>query len=184
MSLPARYTQTAILLHWLIALVIVVNFALAFIAEAVAEGASIMLLHKSLGISLIGLILMRILWRATHRPPAYPSRYAAWERGLANAVHGALYLVMLAVPIAGYLVDNSGRRATSLSLDIFGVIPIPRIPALVEMEPLAKAELHHLFEEIHELGAWVLVALVLLHIAGALKHQLIDREPAIQRILP
>lgn len=188
MSLPERYTRTAIALHWLIAIAIVVNFALPYVWEALPrdQAGPIISLHKSLGITVIGLVLMRILWRLTHRPPAYPSRYAAWERGLSNLVHGALYLLMLAVPMAGYIIDSSGRRATvdNATIELFGIIPFPRLGAVVSLDPAAKADLHHLFEEVHELTAYALAALVLLHILGALKHQWIDREAELQRMLP
>lgn len=184
MTIPERYTKVAILLHWIIALLILINLALPFIWEnlvAEEQAGALVGLHKSIGISVLGLVLMRVLWRATHRPPAYPHLYAAWERGLARVVHGALYLLMIGVPAAGYIMDSAWKGAAKYPLMLFGM-PFPRIDAITQMDPAAREELHHLFEEIHELGGYLLIALIALHILGALKHQFIDRHPEFERM--
>lgn len=185
MSIPQRYTSVAILLHWLIAVLVVVNLALPTIWENTASSDRVILLanlHKSIGITVIGLVLMRLLWRLTHRPPAFPAHYRMWEKKLASFVHGAFYLVLIAVPVAGYLMDNSSKRAPENPLMIFGLFEMPRIGSIMAMEPAERSQFHHLMEDAHELAAYVLVALVALHILGALKHQLIDGESEMARM--
>lgn len=185
MSIPQRYTSVAILLHWLIAVLIVVNLALPTVWEEFAADEQVrplINLHKSIGISVIGLVAMRILWRLTHRPPAFPTHYKRWESVVAHVVHGALYLAMIGVPLAGYVMDSAWKNAAENPLMIFGLFELPRVGSIMAMEPGAREAVHHLMEEVHEISAYALIALVALHILGALKHQWLDKESELQRM--
>lgn len=184
--IASRYTRTAIALHWVIAVLITLNVALGLFAESFGQDRIRAMIdaHKSIGITVLGLVLMRLLWRATHVPPALPDHYRAWEKFAAKAAHIALYLLMLAMPISGWLHDSAWKAAPEIKMYWFGLFEWPRIGWIMNMEPAAKEMLHGLFGEIHEILAFGLYLLVALHIAAALKHQFVDKEAELQRMWP
>ncbi len=187
MTTRDRYTGVAILLHWLIAALVVGNLALATAWEFLVpekDAGPLFTLHMSFGISVFGLMLLRLLWRGTHRPPPMSARYARWETRLARGVHTALYVVTFAVPLAGWIMISAHKHAAESQLLLYGAIPFPKLAWAMALDPVARERMHERFEQLHGLGAWVLVLLIALHIAGALKHQLIDREPELQRMWP
>src|ERR1700709_1137190 len=100
-----RYTGVAMILHWAVAVLLIGNVALGLSADYIPDGyvRGVIDLHKSIGITVLGLVLLRILWRLSHKPPAMPKTYAPWERFAAHAAHGALYLVILALPLSGWM---------------------------------------------------------------------------------
>lgn len=179
-----RYTRTAVVLHWLIALLIVVNVALGLSADLLPDEwvRAVIDTHKSTGITVLGLVLLRILWRIGHRPPALPRNYARWERFAAHAAHGALYALMLLLPLSGWLHDSAWKDAATHPMRLFGLVPWPRIGFIMDIEPTTKESLHDLFGGIHTAFGYVLYALLALHIGGALKHQWLDRERELQRM--
>jgi cytochrome b561 len=187
MTIPARYTKVAMALHWLIAAMILANLALPTVWENFAPDELVrpmINLHKSFGITLLGLVLLRILWRMTHKPPAFPEHYPRWERRLANITHKLLYVLMLGVPAVGWMMDSAWDKASQFPMHLFGLFEFPRIGAIMALDPATKERLHSLFEEAHSLSGYSLLALIGLHLAGALKHQFIDRERELQRMLP
>ena len=186
-SLPSsdRYTRTAIVLHWLIALLIVVNVVLALTADALPDDwvRPVIDTHKSIGITVLGLAIMRVLWRLSHRPPAFPREYAGWERATAHAVHLLLYLLIFALPLSGWLHDSAWKGAATHPMTLFGVVPWPRIGWVMHVEPAAaKERLHDQFFVLHAWAGYVLYAVVALHLIGALKHQWLDRKAELQRM--
>lgn len=185
MSIPTRYTKVAILLHWIMTIMIIGNLVLALAWEAVSEEqeAPLVNLHISIGLSVLGLVVVRILWRLTHPVPALPERFAAWEKRLAQAVHGLLYLAMIGVPMGGYIMLSTWKDAAKYPLQLFGLVEIPYIAPLLTLEPGLRSSIHHLFEELHELGGWTLAGLIGLHVVGALKHQFLDGDPTLQRMM-
>ncbi len=182
----ARYTGTAMALHWIIAGLLAVNVTLGLIVDLIPESTvrTSIDLHKSIGITVLGLVLLRILWRFSHRPPAMPRTYAPWERLGAHAAHLALYLLILAMPVTGWMHDSAFKDAAQHPLMLFGLVPFPRIGWIANAAPAEKEHLHMLFYSFHTYIAYALYGLVALHILGALKHQLWDREPELQRMLP
>ena len=186
MALTARYTRTAIVLHWAIALLILVNVALALSADALPDDwvRPVIDTHKSIGITVLGLALMRLLWRLTHRPPALPSRYPRWERIGAHAAHGLLYLLILALPLSGWLHDSAWKDAATHPMRLFGLVPWPRVAWVMHLDPVTREALHDRFGALHEWLGYALYVLFAAHVAGALKHQWLDREPELQRMLP
>jgi cytochrome b561 len=182
----ARYTGLAIILHWIVAILMIGNVALALSADYVPDGyvRPVINLHKSIGISVLGLVMLRILWRLSHVPPVLPTIYAPWERFAAHAAHGALYLVMLALPVSGWMHDSAWKGAATHPMLLYGLIPWPRLGWIETIEPHYKETLHTVFFEVHADAAYALYALLALHIIGALKHQFWDRERALQRMLP
>jgi cytochrome b561 len=179
-----KYTGIAVLLHWTIGLLIIANILLGLGHEWVPEDDVRFVIdtHKSTGIAVLGLVLMRILWRWTHKPPPLADTLRRWEKRLSTAVHGLLYLLMFALPLSGWMHDSAWKAAPEIPMRWFGLFEWPRISAIMTLEPGRKEELHGLFGEAHELMGFVLIALVLLHIGGALKHQFIDKDPELQRM--
>lgn len=173
-----RYSRVAIWLHWLIALLIVVNLLLGFYREEFDRPvrAVIMGWHKSIGFTVIALTLIRILWRFTHRPPPFDPGMRKWEMALARLVHALFYLLLLAMPLSGWLIVSTGERINPTSVYwLFDVGPLPVTPG---------EDIHEFFEEMHELLAYGILVLLALHVGGALKHHLEGHRHLIGRMAP
>ncbi len=185
-QLAARYTRLAILLHWTMALFLVFNIGLAWSVDYLPDGAvrPVIDVHKSIGITLLGLMLVRVLWRISHPPPPLILKYSAWERHVAHGAHLLLYALMLALPLSGWLHDSAWKDAATHPMRLFGLVPWPRIHLITALDPATKERLHTVFGRMHAWFADALVALFVVHVLGALKHQWIDREPELQRMLP
>ena len=172
-----RYTRTAMAFHWLIAVLIIGSFTLGLVMSDMPGITPTKLKfyswHKWAGVTILGLAALRLLWRLTHRAPAYPATMPAWQRSSANGLHGFLYVLMFAVPLSGYFYT----LAAGFPVVYFGLIKLPvLIDANPELKPVLKA-LHY----------WLnmsLLAAVALHVAAALKHHFIDRDGVIKRMLP
>ena len=180
----ARYTRIAVILHWLIAALIAVNVALALSVDYLPDESvrAVIDTHKSTGITVLGLVLLRIVWRNVHPPPPLPAGYARWERIGAHAAHGVLYALMLLLPLSGWMHDSAWKDAATHPMALFGLLPWPRIGVIEAIEPVTKESLHTLFGIVHTGFGYLLYALLVLHIGGALKHQWLDRKPALQRM--
>jgi cytochrome b561 len=181
-----RYTPIAITLHWLVAVLMIINVALVLTVDYWPEAwvRPVIDTHKSIGITVLGLALLRLLWRLGHAPPPLPADMPALERRGAHAAHWLLYLVIFALPLSGWLHDSAWKDAASHPMTLFGAIPWPRIGFITGLEAGLKEQLHDIFGEVHEWFGYGLYGLVALHIAGALKHQFIDRHAELQRMWP
>ena len=181
-----RYTRTAMTLHWLVALLIIGNLVLVWVIDLFPEGLvrPAIDLHKSIGLTVLGLAIMRLLWRFGHAPPPLPRSYPRLERIGAHVAHGLLYLLIFGLPISGWVHDSAFKDAAAHPLVLFGVIPWFRIPAIMNLPPDVKEQVHATWFQIHTWLAYALYALLALHILGALKHQFIDKEGEMARILP
>ena len=180
-----RYATVAILLHWLIATLIVLQVILAGRMEGPPTPLSFAVtqLHKSIGISVLLLSLARLAWRLVNPPPPMPAGLAPWERRLAGLTHWGFYGIMIGMPLTGWIMVSSSRIVVPTLL--FGVAPWPHLPLLGDLAPAAK----HLWNETAKLGHGAIIkvfyGLIALHVAGALKHQLLDREtPVLARMAP
>ncbi|MBE7209539.1 MAG: cytochrome b [Gluconacetobacter diazotrophicus] len=181
-----RYTRTAMALHWAVAALVIGNLALAwsigwFPDIAVRPAIDT---HKSIGITVLGLVLMRVLWRLGHPPPPLPADHPRWERGMAHAAHAGLYALILAMPVSGWIHDSAFKDAARFPLRLFGLVPWPRIGAIMRMDPAAKEALHARWFAIHVWLSYALLALLALHLLGVLKHELLDGKPVLGRMLP
>lgn len=181
-----RYATPIVILHWLIAALMIGNVALALSTELFPEPLVRPAIdtHKSLGILTLGLVLMRILWRLAKGVPPFSVGMKAWERMLAHATHFGLYAFMLMMPVTGWLHDSAWRDAASHPMRLFGLFEWPRIAFVANLPAAQKESLHALLGVIHGTGGRLLILLIALHILGALKHQLIDREPQFRRMWP
>ena len=172
---PVRYTRTAMALHWFLALAILGAFALGLYVTDLSpspERLQLITWHKWAGITILALSGWRLLWRVTHRPPA-DVPMPAWQLRAAQVMHLALYGLFFAVPLAGWAYSSAAGHP----IVWFGVLPLP------DFVPVDKPLAHDL-KELHEALAWALVVIAGLHIAAALKHQLIDRDGLIDRMRP
>ena len=185
MAISGRYTRMAILLHWLVAALIVANVALVWSTDLLPDAAirPVIDTHKSIGITVLGLAVMRLLWRAAHKPPALPP-YRLWERRAAHLAHAALYGLIFALPLSGWIHDSAWNAAATHPMYWFGLFEWPRLGVFNGLDPARRDVLHSQWGTIHTWCAYVLYALVAVHVAGALKHQWFDRHAELQRILP
>ncbi len=186
MIVANRYTRTAMLLHWLVAVLITGNLVLIWVIGALPDDAvrPAIDLHKSIGITVLGLAILRLLWRFAHRPPALPRSYPRLERAGAHAAHVLLYGLIFGLPLSGWIHDSAFKDAAAHPLVLFGVIPWFRIAAIAQLDPATKEQVHAFWFSVHGWLGYALYALLALHILGALKHQFVDGEGEFGRILP
>jgi cytochrome b561 len=179
-----KYTKTAVTLHWLIALLIGLNIILGLGANYVPDSfvRPMVDLHKSFGITAIFLFILRLVWRLTHTPPPLPAHYKNWEAKAAHLAHIALYVLIIAIPVTGWIHDSAWSGAPTHPLKLFWVIPFFRIPLITAQDPATKDTIHGIFFAIHTYLSYALYAVLAAHIAGALKHQFLDKEPELQRM--
>lgn len=177
------YTKIAAWLHWGVAILILVNLTLAWVADSLPDGwiRPGIDLHKSIGLTVLGLVLLRILWRIAHPPPKLPDSYGPWEQLGAHAAHYALYVLILALPVTGWLHDSAFKDAAAHPLRLFWVIPWFRVSAVADLAPAAKEVAHSQLYALHAASGYALYTLLALHIAGALKHQW-EGHPELQRM--
>jgi cytochrome b561 len=180
-----RYTRTAIVLHWVIAVFVVTNIALAWTFKTWDDRPwtqSVTNAHKTFGITVLGLALMRLLWRIAHRPPPLSPAIPRWQAVAARSGHAALYFMIFAMPISGWIYDSAWEYAADVPIDFFGLFEMPRIGWVAGMPAGPKKELDELFHHVHEWLSYMLYVLLAAHLAGALKHQYFDRIPTFQRM--
>lgn len=171
-----RYSTGAMIFHWLIAILVIMNWRIAEAAEHLqgAEKAAVFGYHKAWGMLILALTVGRLLWRWTHPVPPLPSDLRAWERTLARGVHIIFYILLIGLPIGGWLASSYGGRP----IDFFGMFVIPALP-VGENRELSKS----IFEA-HHTGGELFLYLIALHVLGALKHTFFDKNGGIFRMLP
>ena len=172
----SRYSMGAIVLHWLIAILVIVNWRIAEGAEHLegAVKAAAITPHKAIGITILILSILRLAWRMTHAAPEFPAQLASWEKVLARAIHGIFYVLLIGLPIGGWLASSYAGN----SIDYFGLFELPRLPVAENMDQ-AKSVIGA-----HKNGGGLLLGLIALHILGAAKHQFFDKIPSLSRMWP
>lgn len=172
-ELAPRYTRTAVALHWLLGLAIVASFCVGLYMTGLPFSPQRLKLynwHKWAGVVILALSALRLLWRLTHRPPA-DAPMPLWQQRSAHVAHLLLYLLFFAVPLMGWAYSS----ATGFPIVLFGLLPlpdfVPKDPALAELLKPWHAQL-----------AYLLAAVVVVHVLGALKHHLVDRDGLIRRM--
>ena len=171
-----RYTRTAVFLHWLMALGLIGTFALGFYMEGLPLSPNKLKLyawHKWAGMSLLVLAVVRLAWRLSHRAPTLPNSMSAREQWLAHAGHWLLYLLMLAIPISGWLMSS----AQGFQVVWFGVVPLP------DLVPRNET-LGEVLRIVHVVLNYTLLITVIGHIAAALQHHFIKKDDVLTRMLP
>ncbi|MDO8606684.1 MAG: cytochrome b [Phaeospirillum sp.] len=178
MSSRLRYDPVAIALHWAMAAMILGLLVMGFVMTSLKPGSPLQFQlyqnHKSVGIAVLALTLLRLGWRLAHRPPALPDSMAGWERLAAHAGHAALYLLMLAMPLVGWAVVSTS--SFNIPTVLFGTIPLPHLPLPRDLNAAAKL--------LHEGGAWIMIATVIGHAGAALRHHHLLGDDVLRRMLP
>ena len=176
MPAPAHYSGTAIALHWLIAAAVFATFPLGlYLADLSLSPRRLALVsyHQWIGVTVFALMIVRLAWRLTHRPPPPPPATPAWQRRAATLAHWVLYALLLAIPLSGWLHSSAGGMSIAY-LDLW------MLPDLVgEDATLADA-----LKLAHKSLNFALLALVVVHVAAALKHHFVDRDGLLARMWP
>jgi len=174
-SASARYTATAIVLHWLLAVAIATSFSVGlYMTDLHLSPTKLKLYnwHKWAGITILGLSALRLLWRLMHRPPD-DVPMPAWQQRMAHGTHALMYMLFFAVPLVGWAYSS----AAGFPIVVYGVLPLPDFVS--PDKALAEA-----IKPWHGWLAWALAVMVLAHVAAALKHQFIDRDRLLSRMWP
>lgn len=205
-----RYSRVAAGLHWLIALFILFNLGLGWFMEGFAPPWKMIVLplHISGGITVLALTVLRVLWRLTHQPPSHDPPLRALEANAAHITHFLLYAAMVLMPLTGwgllsahpapgspgkaaedaqFLAKHPGAKAPGGGITIWWSVPLPSIRPIQAIGDtpgglLPQKRLHDELVDWHSLGGFMMLALLVLHVAGALKHQIIDGQPILQRM--
>jgi cytochrome b561 len=168
-----RYGGVAIALHWVLAILIAATAGLGWYMLENEEAPGIKWffdLHRSIGVVIALLLVMRVLWRVAHRPAGLPSSVPPWQARLASGAQVLLYLLMIAMVITGYL----GSSYTRSGVSVFGLsTPHWAVP---------NREWAHQLFDIHSALVWFLVAVVVAHVLGAVKHLVMDKDGVFQRM--
>lgn len=177
---PRRYTRTAMLLHWVLGLALIALFGVGvYMADLPFSPQRLKLYnwHKWAGVTILVLSALRLLWRVTHRPPALPKAVEktmpGWQKLAHHGTHHLLYVLFFAVPLIGWAYSS----AAGFPIVFLGLWQLP------DFVPVSK-DLAEAIKPWHQYTAFALAALAVLHIAAALKHQLVDRDGLLHRMLP
>lgn len=175
----SRYNRVAIALHWTIALLIIglILFGLLMTQEWVPNRFAIYQWHKSVGITVLVLSVMRLIWRLTHKPPTLPATMPKWQHVASNATHWLFYGLMITMPLLGWAMVSASTLPIPTVL--FGLVQLPDMPGVPEADAVAGR-----FRLLHEIGAKLFIALIFLHIGAALKHHFKDRDDVLRRMAP
>jgi cytochrome b561 len=172
-----RYSRTAVALHWVIALAVLGQIGFGWYLQTVPrltpDRTVFVNLHKSTGLVIGVLILVRLAWRLTHKPPPLPASMPAWERGAAKASHALLYACMLIMPVAGYTASNFSKFGVKL----FNAVLLPPWGA-------DDRAVYAFLNGLHVATSYVFVALIAIHVGAALRHLFFPRHGIFRRILP
>lgn len=172
----SRWGHVSQFLHWLIVALIIVQVILANIAEDLPIGVKKIAMyarHKSVGITILSLAVLRLLWRWTNPTPALPTTLKPYERTLAALTHAGLYIILFAMPLTGWMMTS----ARGFPVSWFGFFQLP------DFVP-KNDSLYNAMKETHDTLALVLYAIVTLHVLAALKHHFLLKDDVLRRMLP
>ena len=170
------YNGVAKTFHWLVFVLMSGAFTVGFyMGDLPLSPAKLQLVswHKWTGVTIFFLVLLRLCWRLLNPPPALPTHMQPWERRLSGLTHWALYLLMLAMPLSGWIMSSAKGVPTVW----FGLVQLPDL--IEKNKPLGKS-----LEEVHETIGFTILALVALHVLAALKHHFMDRDDVLARMTP
>jgi cytochrome b561 len=173
-----RYDNVAVLIHWLTAVLVLAQIYVGVTFGEMERGPARgewFAWHKTLGATILILALVRLAWRLTHRPPPFPPELPRWERLAAVWNHRAFYFVLITLPLTGLLTISGG--ADQATTGLVGGLRLPLIPGISESAG-------DRFGGLHEILVWFTIALLVLHVGAALKHQFVDRTRAEGRMPP
>ena len=183
MSSVQRYHTVAIALHWVVALVLIGNLVLGILLDDIPSGPdkfAAFQLHKSLGITVLLLGLVRLFWRLAHKPPAYPASMAGWEKIVAHATHWIFYVLIIGVPFTGWMIVSASPM--NMPTLLFGVIPWPHLPFFDGVAD--RKALQESIGDVHGFLAYSVLVLLVLHVGAALRHHFMLRDDTLMRMTP
>lgn len=154
-----------------------VVFGLLMTQEWVPNRFTLYQWHKSVGITVLALSVGRLIWRLTHRPPALPTTLPRWQSMASHATHGLFYILMISMPLLGWAMVSASELPIPTVL--YGLIGMPDMPGIPESDVVAGR-----FRLLHEIGAKLFIALIILHVGAALKHHFKDRDDILRRMAP
>ncbi|MGJ8563704.1 MAG: cytochrome b [Alphaproteobacteria bacterium] len=175
-----KYTKVAILLHWMIAVLIIGQIAGGLIMTRLDPAPfkfEVYQLHKSFGLIILLLSLVRLVWRLTHKSPALPAGMSGLERIGAKLTHFGFYGLMIGIPLAGWIMVSAS--VTQISTKIFKIVPWPDFPGVTRSEAFGS-----FMKDVHEYMAYAAIVLLVLHVGAALKHHFKDKDDVLTRMLP
>jgi len=174
----------SVTVHWLTAALIIGLLAMGKYMTTLPDTESLRFdltqWHKSFGLTVLMLSVFRVVWRLTHKPPTLPPTMASWEKFASGATHLLFYVLILFLPISGWLMVSASPL--NISTLFFNVLPVPHLPIVSDAPN--KAELAESFHSMHEYASGVLILLVLLHVGAALRHQFVLKDSVMSRITP
>ena len=177
---PTRYNTVAMALHWLIAIAIISLLIVGKYMHGLPNNDPnkffLYQMHKSFGITVLILSVIRVLWRLTHAVPALPAGMPAWQQWGAHIMHFGLYALMLAIPLTGWAVASSS--SSGIPTILFGLVELPHLPVGTDHDT------HEFYEEAHELLGNLMILLLVGHVVAALKHHFVDKDTVLTRMLP
>jgi len=176
MNPSENYRAGAKWLHWLVALLVIGLLVVGLYMTGMRispQKIQLYMTHKSVGLTVLALMLLRIAYRLKNPPPALPESIPNWQKKASNISHTLLYGLLLAMPISGWLMNG----ASGFPMKYFGLVRVPDLLAR-NQESLA------LFKALHFYMAWTLIAVITLHVLAAMKHHFIDRDSVLRRMLP
>lgn len=180
----ARYSSVAAILHWTIAALIVGQIFGGMYMHGLPNSSPVKFdlyqLHKSFGLTVLALSLFRLGWRLTHKAPSLPAAMPGWQKFAARATHWIFYALMILTPLAGWAIVSVSP--TDIPTKWFGLIPVPHLPFFGGVAD--REAMEHLMEERHELLAQIILVLLVVHVAAALKHAVIDKDGVFTSMLP
>ncbi|MGY6550653.1 MAG: cytochrome b [Erythrobacter sp.] len=168
-----RYNRIAQMLHWVIAALVIANILTGLFHTAFEDVIRLVPIHKSVGMTIFALTIIRIAWRLTWTHPPYPATLSPFEVMTARLVQGVFYGLMLLMPLSGWIMASAGKYP----LGWFGLFDVPKL-AITQADPV-----YALGRGAHEILGWVFAALALLHIAAALRHRFILKDRVLQRMM-
>lgn len=180
----SRYSLVAIILHWLMALLILANLWLGW-RYGTATGMAkfdLMQWHKSIGITVLALSLVRLGWRAVRRPPAYPRSMARWQKAASTAAHSGFYALMIGLPLTGWAIVSASP--TNIPTLLYKSVAWPHIAFIHDRPMASRVQIDAWAVDAHHLLVWGLCGLLALHLAAIAKHGLLDGDRIWARMLP
>jgi|SoiMethySBSTD1v2_1073268.scaffolds.fasta_scaffold875646_1 cytochrome b561 len=181
-----RYGAVAMTLHWLLAALILFMLALGLFMTSLDEmdprTFPLFQIHKSIGLTILILTLLRLAWRLSNPIPSLPSGMRGWERLAARGTHALFYVLMIAIPLMGWATVSAAPLAVPTMW--FGLFEWPHIPFLADLPRVEKRMIEGPLATTHAVLALSMLGLALLHVGAALKHQFRDRDDVLKRMLP
>lgn len=191
-----RYTTVAIILHWVIAILL---FGMIYVGwwmsdavlvpETRAAAGRAFQLHKSVGITILALSILRLVWRLTHKAPPLPQAMPTWEKTVAKATHWIFYFLIIALPVTGWIYTSAGysvsfQRFFPVATSWFGLVEVPHLGAVAGQDEGTRKAIGIAALNVHSKLAWGVIILGGLHVAAALKHHFFNRDDVLTRMVP